>query len=97
MHDDTITLFPEPVRLGANMTRFRLSAIERYERACAGEPEPEPRASVDERWLRVTDVAKRLHCSTPTVWRRVVEAREARAGHGTRPAGHADQREPAAA
>lgn len=61
--------FPTPVRLSAGATRWRLSDLEAYEAACAGEAIPERRNAENERFLSARQVAHRYGASVPTVWR----------------------------
>jgi len=68
--------FPEPIRLGENTTRWRLSDLERFEAAAAGEPVPRRRDPADERYLSVRQVADRLGSSIPSIWRWTAEARQ---------------------
>lgn len=74
-----MSAFPAPIKVAPNSTRWRLSALERYEAAVCGEPEPPPRTSENERFLTVRQVAARYGTSTPSVWRWAAESRKAEA------------------
>lgn len=72
-----VTKFPVPVRFGERAIRYRLSDLERYEAALAGEPPPE---NLAERYLTTREVADRLGVSVPSVWRWACTARTVQRG-----------------
>lgn len=69
--------FPQPIRLGPRVPRWRLSDLEAFEAACRGQPAPEPRDGTRERYLTAEQVAERFAASINSVWRWAAEARRA--------------------
>jgi len=68
--------FPTPSKFSGGSTRLALSRLESYEARCAGEPEPAPRDSRNERYLSVKQVAERYGVSVATIWRWCQESRK---------------------
>lgn len=68
--------FPAPIKLGPTTTRWRLSDLEQYEAAAAGDPAPAHRNAEDERYLPVKAVAARYGTHVATVWRWVQYGQE---------------------
>lgn len=70
--------FPNPRRLGANCTRWPLSALLAYE--AARNDQPAPTLTPDaERYLTADEVAERYSVGKTTVWRWSRESAEQRA------------------
>lgn len=70
--------FPNPRHLGANCTRWPLSALLQYEAARNGEPTPQLSPDA-ERYLTADEVAARYSVGKTTVWRWARESAERRA------------------
>lgn len=70
--------FPKPIKLGANCSRWPLSALEAYEAERSGRPHHR-RATGDEVYLSDVQVAARYSVARNSVWR---WARDGIEGHG---------------